>query len=116
MASSTPGPPSNRQRLGSPGQSRPHAPGGGRRFRATLPWGPQRSGWHAGSGQNGDTVGKVTSAVYSPRLEQNVALAMVSADCADIGEAVEVATPQGPVRAVIAERPFFDPGKTLPAA
>ncbi len=62
------------------------------------------------------TIGKVTSAVYSPRLEQNIALAMVAADCAAIGTVVEVALPQGPTRATIVERPFFDPRKTLAAA
>jgi glycine cleavage system aminomethyltransferase T len=61
--------------------------------------------------KDGETVGKVTSAVYSPRLEQNIALAMVRADIAEIGTVVAVATPQGPVRATIVERPFFDPKK-----
>ena len=63
--------------------------------------------------KDGATIGKVTSAVYSPRLEQNIALAMVSAGCAEIGMTVEVAMPSGLVRASIVERPFFDPKKTL---
>jgi aminomethyltransferase len=66
--------------------------------------------------QNGSTVGKVTSAVYSPRLEQNIALAMVSVDCAEIGTELEVATPSCPVQATIVERPFFDPKKKIAAA
>jgi glycine cleavage system aminomethyltransferase T len=41
---------------------------------------------------------------------------MVSADCARIGEAVEVAMPSRPVQAIIVERPFFDPRKKLAAA
>lgn len=65
--------------------------------------------------KNGNTVGKVTSAVYSPRLEQNIALAMVSVECAAIGALVEVATPQGSVRATVVARPFFDPEKKLAA-
>ncbi|WP_366654229.1 glycine cleavage T C-terminal barrel domain-containing protein [Fodinicurvata sp. EGI_FJ10296] len=63
--------------------------------------------------KDGDTIGKVTSAVYSPRLEQNIALAMVSADWAEIGAVVDVAMPQGPVQATIVERPFFDPKKKI---
>jgi len=61
-------------------------------------------------------IGKVTSAVYSPRLEQNIALAMVLADLAQIGTEVEVVTPSGPTRATMVERPFYDPMKTLAVA
>jgi glycine cleavage system aminomethyltransferase T len=66
--------------------------------------------------QNGNTIGKVTSAVYSPRLEQNIALAMISTACAEIGAEVEVVTPSGPTRATIVERPFFDPKKKIAVA
>ena len=66
--------------------------------------------------QNGSTIGKVTSAVYSPRLKQNIALAMISIDCAEIGAEVEVVTPSGPTRATIVERPFFDPKKQIAVA
>jgi glycine cleavage system aminomethyltransferase T len=66
--------------------------------------------------KDGSAVGKVTSAVHSPRLEQNIALAMVSADCAYIGNEVEVHTPSGPTHATIVERPFYDPKKTIAAA
>lgn len=76
--------------------------------------GPNNTFWAITKDCN--TVGKVTSAVYSPRLEQNIALAMVSADCADIGAKVEVLTPQGQVQAIIVERPFFDPKKKITAA
>ena len=47
----------------------------------------------------GAEVGKVTSAVYSPRLEKNIALAMVSADFAYLGTELEVVTASGPTRA-----------------
>ncbi|ESR24084.1 glycine cleavage T C-terminal barrel domain-containing protein [Lutibaculum baratangense] len=66
--------------------------------------------------RDGEAVGKVTSAVHSPRLEQNIALAMVAADHAEIGLAVEVAMPSGPVPAQIVEKPFFDPRKSLAAS
>ena len=76
--------------------------------------GPNTTFWEINSG--GDTIGKVTSAVYSPRLEQNIALAMVSVDHANIGAMVEVVTNSGPVRATICERPFYDPKKKIAAA
>jgi aminomethyltransferase len=66
--------------------------------------------------RNGKRVGKVTSAVYSPRLEQNIALAMISADWAEVGSKVEIAMPRRSARATIVEKPFFDPKKTLAAA
>lgn len=75
--------------------------------------GPNTTFWPIS--KDGKAVGKVTSAVYSPRLEQNIALAMVAADTADIGTVVEVAMPQGPASAIIVERPFFDPKKKLAA-
>jgi glycine cleavage system aminomethyltransferase T len=62
---------------------------------------------------DGTTIGKVTSAIYSPRLEQNIALAMVAVECAAIGTEVEIAMPSGLGRAIVVERPFYDPGKKL---
>ncbi|MFT4783270.1 MAG: glycine cleavage system aminomethyltransferase T [Paracoccaceae bacterium] len=66
--------------------------------------------------KDGSEIGKVTSAVYSPRLEKNIALAMVSADYANIGARVEVVTRSGPVQATIVERPFYDPKKKIAVA
>lgn len=65
---------------------------------------------------NGAEVGKVTSAIYSPRLKQNIALAMISVESAEIGTQVEVQTGAGPAMARIVERPFYDPHKKLAAA
>ena len=76
--------------------------------------GPNTTFWEINS--DGEAVGKVTSAVYSPRLEQNIALAMVSAEHANIGVQVEVVTKSGPIRATICERPFYDPKKQIAAA
>jgi glycine cleavage system aminomethyltransferase T len=78
--------------------------------------GPNTTFWPIS--KHGKPVGKVTSAVYSPRLEQNIALAMVAADGAELGTALEVVMPHGPAgatpaRAIIVERPFFDPKKKL---
>jgi len=66
--------------------------------------------------RDGATIGKVTSAIHSPRLKQNIALAMVAVDHAVIGTVVEVSTAHGPARATIVDRPFYDPKKTLAAA
>jgi len=63
--------------------------------------------------KNGKTIGKVTSAVYSPRLEKNIALAMVSKDCSEIETAVEVQTSEGSVAAKVVEKPFYDPKKHI---
>ena len=66
--------------------------------------------------QDGATIGKVTSAVYSPRLKQNIALAMVATDAAILGAEVEVSTKTGAVKATVVERPFYDPNKQIAAA
>ncbi|UWQ53171.1 glycine cleavage T C-terminal barrel domain-containing protein [Leisingera caerulea] len=76
--------------------------------------GPNTTFWPVS--KDGAAIGKVTSAVYSPRLKQNIALAMVSAEEAVIGATVEVMAATGPARATIVERPFYDPKKTLAAA
>ena len=62
---------------------------------------------------DGRPIGKVTSAVYSPRLKQNIALAMVAADSASLGTQVEVSTPTSELHANIVEKPFFDPKKHI---
>ncbi|WP_188745451.1 glycine cleavage T C-terminal barrel domain-containing protein, partial [Marinobacterium zhoushanense] len=66
--------------------------------------------------KEGHSVGKVTSAIFSPRLEKNIALAMVSAECAEVGMTLEVDMPNGKRTATVVERPFFDPNKKIAAA
>ena len=60
-------------------------------------------------------VGYVTSAVYSPRLEQNIALALVKAKYAEIGTQISLETGFGVRAGVITPKPFYDPRKTLAA-
>lgn len=76
--------------------------------------GPNTTFWPISAA--GNTVGKVTSAIYSPRLQQNIALAMVSSDCAEIGTLLEVITNSGSATATVVEKPFFDPKKRIAAA
>lgn len=61
-------------------------------------------------------VGFVTSAVHSPRLEQNIALAIVDTRAAEIGTQLTVADPSGSRRAEVVPKPFYDPKKRLAAA
>ncbi|GEK46476.1 glycine cleavage system protein T [Bisbaumannia pacifica] len=73
--------------------------------------GPNTSFWSIS--HHGEVVGKVTSAVYSPRLEQNIALAMVAVEHARLGTELEVQTLSGPAKARVVEKPFFDPKKKI---
>ena len=61
------------------------------------------------------TVGMVTSAIYSPRLEQNIALALVAADHAAIDTNVMVEISGETRRGVIVQKPFYDPKKQITA-
>ena len=76
--------------------------------------GPNTTFWTINVG--GVEAGKVTSAVYSPRLDSNIALAMIAAEHAVLGSQVEVVLPSGPTTATVVERPFYDPKKSLAAA
>ena len=58
-------------------------------------------------------IGQVTSAVYSPRLGKNIALAMVDAAQSGIGNGVQVLVDNMMVSADVVERPFYDPKKSL---
>jgi len=82
--------------------------------------GPNTSFWAIK--KDGVTIGKVTSAVYSPRLEANIALAMVEIEHANLGAQVQVmnrsglVNESGTVSATIVDRPFYDPKKSIAAA
>ncbi len=65
---------------------------------------------------DGKIVGKVTSAVHSPRLKKNIALAMVNIDHTKMSTVLEVITPGGNLQAKVVEKPFFDPKKTITTA
>jgi glycine cleavage system aminomethyltransferase T len=64
---------------------------------------------------NGDHIGQVTSACFSPRLEKNIGFAMVPIEYAEFGTKLEVETPQsGRADAVVVRKPFIDPEKEVP--
>jgi aminomethyltransferase len=63
----------------------------------------------------GETVGKVTDAVWSPRLERNIGYAWVPIDLAAPGTALDVESEHGPLRVTTASIPFIDPRKEVPA-
>ena len=60
---------------------------------------------------NDEDVGVVTSAVYSPRLERNIALAMVAMEAAGKGSELIVYSSSGDRPARVVDVPFVDPEK-----
>ncbi len=63
--------------------------------------------------KDGKTIGKVTSAVYSPRLKKNIALAMIEINYSELGNQLDVQTHEGKYSATIVEKPFYDPKKKI---
>ena len=56
-------------------------------------------------------VGKVTSAIYSPRLKQNIALAMVYSKYSKLGTELKVCIRSKQQKAIVVQKPFYDPKK-----
>jgi aminomethyltransferase len=63
----------------------------------------------------GEQVGRVTDAIWSPRLEKNIGYAWVPIDLAAPGTTLEVESEQGPLTVTTATIPFLDPRKEVPA-
>ena len=61
-----------------------------------------------------DVVGKVTSAIYSPRLEKNIGYCWLPKAKSSMGSAVAVDTEWGRRMATVVEMPFVDPNKRIP--
>ena len=55
----------------------------------------------------------MTSAVYSPRLKKNIALAMIDINFSEVGANLEVNTHEGSYNSTIVEKPFYDPKKKI---
>jgi glycine cleavage system aminomethyltransferase T len=68
--------------------------------------------WQATSG--GKQVGKVTSAIYSPRLKKNIGYCWLPTELSALGTEVELETEWGPRTGTVVEMPFVDPGKQIP--
>jgi len=63
--------------------------------------------------KNGKNVGKITSAVYSPRLKKNIALAMIKVNHSEIGNTLKVSINDAEINCIIVEKPFYDPKKKI---
>ena len=61
-------------------------------------------------------IGKVTSAIYSPRLDKNIALAMIDAKFIEIGTTLQVKIGDQMTNATVVEKPFYDPKKSITSA
>lgn len=65
--------------------------------------------------RNGAVIGGVTSAIYSPRLEKNIAYAFVPVEHAALGTRLTVSVPEAGERAAtVVRKPFVDPRKEIP--
>ncbi|MDA9222874.1 glycine cleavage system protein T [Candidatus Pelagibacter sp.] len=73
--------------------------------------GPNTTFWEIT--KDNEVVGKITSAVYSPRLKQNIALAMLSINQSEIGTVLDVKMNDKIIKATVVEKPFYDPKKKL---
>ena len=63
--------------------------------------------------KNRKNVGKITSAVYSPRLKKNIALAMIEVNHSEIGNTLKVLINDAEISCIIVEKPFYDPKKKI---
>jgi glycine cleavage system aminomethyltransferase T len=70
--------------------------------------------WPARAG--GDVVGKVTSAVHSPRLEKNIGYAWVPVELSEPGTRLVVESEWGDRKATVVPMPFWDPEKQIPVS
>ncbi len=73
--------------------------------------GPNTTFWSIKKDNN--KIGKVTSAVYSPRLKKNIALAMVNIKYSAVGTKLIVETNENKFEAIVVEKPFYDPKKKI---
>ena len=63
--------------------------------------------------KNNNNIGKVTSAVYSPRLKKNIALGMVDIDHNEINTLFEIEILNNLYNSRVVEKPFYDPNKKI---
>ena len=63
--------------------------------------------------KDNEVIGMVTSAVYSPRLKKNIALAIINLEYSTLGTKLEVDIGKNKISAIIVEKPFYDPKKAI---
>ena len=71
---------------------------------------------HWPAAHEGEPVGHVTDACWSPRLEKNIGYVWVPIELADPGTRLDIETDDGHRTGVTATLPFIDPQKKVPAA
>lgn len=74
---------------------------------------PHPNGQHWSVFIDDSHIGKITSAVYSPRLKQNIGLALLQIDHTQLGTTAIAETPYGPLKVKVVPQPFYDPQKKL---
>ena len=74
--------------------------------------GPNTKFWNILNNEE-KVIGKVTSAVYSPRLKKNIALAMILTEYSLIGTEIIIDQGSNKSNAIVVDKPFYDPNKAL---
>jgi aminomethyltransferase len=64
----------------------------------------------------GARIGKVTSAIFSPRLGKNIGFAWLPPDRSALGATVTIETEWGTRTGIVVEMPFVDPNKQIPVS
>ena len=72
---------------------------------------PNEDPWHISDG-NGNQVGRLTSCTWSPRLESNIALALINPDVAETSAQLQVNTWDGIRDAIVTSIPFLPKRQT----
>lgn len=63
-----------------------------------------------------EEIGKVTSAIHSPRLSRNIGYAWLPVERSELGSTVTVESEWGPRTATVVGMPFVDPEKRIPVS
>jgi glycine cleavage system aminomethyltransferase T len=66
--------------------------------------------------EGGQRIGKVTSAIYSPRLGKNIGYAWVPIERSELGTQLTVESEWGTRTATVVPMPFVDPDKKIPVS
>ncbi|MGH9368003.1 MAG: glycine cleavage T C-terminal barrel domain-containing protein, partial [Thermoanaerobaculia bacterium] len=72
--------------------------------------------WPAFRATGGERIGKVTSAIYSPRLKKNIGFCWLPVDLAGNGSKVRVESEWGRRTGTVVPMPFVDPDKRIPVS